>query len=92
MAKRHLAAIENIGHNLARFAGEKAKEEVLKGSEKLVKASNPDQIAQWVQGAMKRLDGAVDKKTRTRIMEECGYACAEANKKSIDRVIAKRKK
>jgi hypothetical protein len=38
------------------------------------------------------LDRAVDKKTRTRIMEECGYACAEANHETIDQVVARRKK
>ena len=92
MARKHLAAIKNIGHNLAHFAGEKAKEEVLEGSEKLAKVSDPTQIALWVQGAIERLDRTVDKQTRTRIMEECGYACAEANRKAIDQVLAKRKK
>ena len=91
-AKKHLAAIENLGHNLKRFAGEEAKGKVLEGSEKLAKVSDPVQISLWVQRAMKRLDRAVDKKTRTRVMEECGYACAEANRKTIDRVLAKRKK
>ena len=92
MAKRHLAAIENLGHNLGHFAGEKAKEKVLEGSEKLAKMSDLEQIALWVQAAMKRLDRAVDKKTRNQIMEECGSACAEANRKTITQVIAKRKK
>jgi len=41
---------------------------------------------------MKRLDMAVDRKTRNRIMGECGNACAQANHATIDRVVAKRRK
>jgi predicted hydrocarbon binding protein len=92
MAKKHVLAIENLGHNLEHFAGVEAKEKVLAGSEKLAKVLDPTQIALWVQGAMERLDRAVEKKTRTRIMVECGYACANANRTTIDRIIAKRKK
>jgi predicted hydrocarbon binding protein len=92
MPKRHLAAIANLKRHLEHFAGEKAKEKVLEGSGKLAKVSDPAQVALWVQGAMKRLDRTVEKKTRARIMEECGYACAEANRKAIDQVVAKRKK
>jgi hypothetical protein len=92
MAKKHLLAIDNLGRNLERFAGKKARARVLKGSEKPATVSGPVEIALWVKEAMNRLDRAVDKKTRTRIMEECGYACAEANHKTIDQVVAKRKK
>jgi predicted hydrocarbon binding protein len=92
MAKAHLAAIENLAINLERFAGKKAREKVLEENENLATVRDPKQIAIWVQGAMRRLDRAVDKKTRARVMEECGYACAAAHRKTIDRVIAKRKK
>lgn len=92
MAKKHLLAIENLGRNLEHYATPEAREKVLEGSEKLAKKSDQAKIALWVRGAMKRLDRAVDKKTRARIMEECGYACAKANHATIDRVVAKRKK
>jgi predicted hydrocarbon binding protein len=90
MPKKYPLAIENLGRNLERYATEEAKEKVFEGSEKLAKISDPAKIALWVQGAMKRLDRAVDKKTGARIMEECGYACAKANHATIDRVVAKR--
>jgi predicted hydrocarbon binding protein len=92
VAKKYPPALENLGRNLERFATKEAKEKVREESERLAKTSDPAKVALWVQGAMKRLDKAVDKKTRTRIMEECGYDCAKANHATIDRFAAKRKK
>jgi hypothetical protein len=92
MAKAPPAAIKNLAINLEHFAGKKAKEKVLKESENSATVRAPEQIAIWVQGAMRRLDRTVDKRTRTRVMEECGYACAASHRKTIDRVIAKRNK
>jgi hypothetical protein len=92
VAKKHLLAIENLRRNLEHYATREAKEKVLEGCEKMAKTSDPVKIALWVQGAMKRLDRAVDRKTRSRIMEKCGNACAEANHATVDRVVAKREK
>jgi predicted hydrocarbon binding protein len=92
MARKKLPAVESLGRNLELFSSKEAKEKVLAGSEELAEISDPEKIALWLQGAMKRLDKAVDRKTRTRIMEECGHACAKANHATIDRVVAKRKK
>ena len=92
MAKAHQAAIENLGINLERFAGTEVRQKVLEGSDDLPKLPDPERLAIWVQGAMKRLDRAVEKKTASRVMEECGIACAEAHQKTIDRVVAKRRK
>jgi hypothetical protein len=92
MAKRRIRAVANLRRSLERFAAKEVVEKVLQGSDRLGEASDPSQIALWVQRAMERLDRAADKTTRTRIMEECGYACAKANHGTIDRVVAKRKK
>lgn len=92
MAKRRLRAIDNLRRSLERSETDEVREKVLKGSERLDEGADPAQVARWVQGAMKRLDDAVGKRARSRIMEECGAACAQANHGTIDRVIAKRKK
>jgi hypothetical protein len=92
MAKKHLSAVENLARSLERLAGEETQAKVMEGSEKLAKTAEPEKIALWVKGAINRLDKAVDKKTRVRIMEECGAACAKANHATIDRVVAKRQK
>jgi Family of unknown function (DUF6144) len=92
MAKKRLPALENLALSLKRLAGKEAEAEVMEGSEMLAETTEPEKIALWLKGAMERLDKATDKRTRTRIMEECGAACAEANHGTIDRVVAKRRK
>jgi predicted hydrocarbon binding protein len=91
MAKKHLVMIRELGRNLDRFAGEKARKKVLQGSENVGPDADSRQIAGWIKEAMERLDKAADKKTRSRVMEECGRSCAEASE-TIQRAVAKRKK
>jgi len=64
----------------------------MEDSEKLTASTSKTKIASWVKGAMDRLDALVDEKTRTNIMENCGYSCALHNKAVIERAKSKRKK
>jgi len=91
MAKKHLRKIEELGRNLEELTGDKVKEKVLEGSEKLASVSDSREIAMWVKGAMERLDKLVAKKIKTQVMEQCGRRCAVASE-TIEIVVAKRKK
>jgi hypothetical protein len=45
-----------------------------------------------MKDAMERLDASVDEKTRTRVMQNCGYNCAEKNHMVIERALKRRRK
>jgi predicted hydrocarbon binding protein len=92
MANKHLEAIEELQRQLNRWAGKKAREKVLEGSGSLDLSADSEQVSLWVKGAMERLDAAIDAKTRNAVMENCGRNCARVNHKTVDRVVAKRKK
>jgi hypothetical protein len=91
MAKE-IGAIKELGRNLDRFAGETVSKKVMEGSEKITSASSKKEVAEWVKGAMDRLDKLVDEKTRIQVMENCGYTCASVNKRVIENAKARRKK
>jgi len=92
MGKREVAMIKEIGGNIERFAGETVRKKVMEGNEKITASSDRKETAEWVKGAMERLDALVDEKTRIEIMENCGYKCASMNKSLIERAKAKLKK
>jgi len=92
MTKNDLAMMEELARNLDRFAKDGVREKVMAGSEKITASTSKDKIAKWLKGAMDRLDSLVDEKTRNQVMENCGYSCADHNKKLIGRMTAKRKK
>jgi Family of unknown function (DUF6144) len=92
MAKKHMKAIGELGRQLDQWAGQEARKKVLEGSDNLRSSVNSEQIAQWVKGAMARLDAAIDIKTRNAAMENCGRNCARVNHQTVDRLVAKRKK
>jgi len=84
--------IKEIARNLDRFAKDGVRKKVMAGSEKITASASKDKIAKWLKGAMERLDSLVDEKTRNQVMENCGYNCADHNKKVIGRMKARRKK
>jgi hypothetical protein len=92
MGKKELGAIEALGENIERFAGKAVRTKIMAGSEKITAKSSPKELATWLKGAMERLDKLVPKAKRVRIRENCGYACAEVNKGTLERGRAKRKK
>ena len=92
MAKMDVAMIREIGKNLDRFAGEAIRKKVMEGSEQITATSSKRKVAEWVKGAMDRLDALVDEKTRIQVMENCGYSCALVNKSHMEKAKVRRKK
>lgn len=92
MPRTHVEMIKEIGRNVGRFAGDTTEKNVMEGSEKITASSNKTTIAAWVKGAMERLDSLTDEKTRTQVMENCGFNCALHNKAPIEKAKARRKK
>ena len=79
-------------HCIEQAAGKSVAAKVMEGSEQVTEKTDKVKIAQWVKGAMERLDGLTDEKMRVQVMQNCGYNCAKKNRKVIDRAVARRKK
>jgi hypothetical protein len=77
---------------LEHVAGKSVAAKVMEGSEQITEKTDEKKIAQWVKGAMERLDASVDEKTRVQVMQNCGYNCAKKNHKMIERAVGRRKK
>jgi hypothetical protein len=92
MGKKEMAVIKTLEINVEKSAGRAARTKVMEGSERLSAKSGPVEIAAWLKGAMDRLDQRVAKEKRTLIRTACGRACAEKNKGTLARTVAKRKK
>jgi len=78
--------------NVEFLAGETISKKVMEGSEEITEKTDKRKIAEWVKDAIGRLDALVDEKTRVQIMENCGYNCAEVNRRVIERAKVRRKK
>jgi predicted hydrocarbon binding protein len=75
------------------FAGETIRKEVMEGSDEMTEQMDGSkEIADWVKGAMDRLDELVDEEIKIRIMENCGYKCSEMNSEAVEEAKARRKK
>ena len=81
-----------LQRNMELLAGEKISKKVMEGSKKITDKTDQRKVAEWVKDAMKRLDALVDEKTAIQVMENCGYNCAEVNKRVIERAKARRSK
>jgi hypothetical protein len=68
------------------------EKKVMEGSEEITEKTDKRKIAEWVKGAMEKLDALVNEKTRVQIMENCGYNCAKVNRRVIERAKARRNK
>jgi hypothetical protein len=67
--------VTELGRSVQRFAGENVRKVVMEGSESLDSSSESQEFAEWVKGAMERLDNLVDETTRYQIMHNCGQNC-----------------
>ena len=92
MPRNQVEMIKEMGRNTERFAGAEVKKKVMEGSEKITPSTDKASMARWVKGAVEKLDSFTDEKTRTQIMENCGYNCALHNKAPIEKAKARRKK
>lgn len=57
---RCLGQLEVLSVNIKELAGEEACGKVMQGREVLTEKSKPVQVADWVKGAIQRLDETVD--------------------------------
>ncbi len=79
-------------HCIEQAAGKIAAAKIMAGSEELTEKTDKKKIALWVKGAMERLDAVVDEKSRVKAMQDCGYNCAEKNKRVIEAAVSRRKR
>jgi len=82
----------SIEKNVETLAGETVSKKVMEGSDGITEKTDKRKIAEWVRGAMERLDAMVDGETKIQIMENCGRNCADVNKKVVERAKLRRKK
>jgi predicted hydrocarbon binding protein len=82
----------SIGKNVEALAGKATSDKVMEGSEEITEKTDKIKTAEWVRGAMERLDALVREETRTQIMENCGRNCADVNERLIDRARLRLKK
>lgn len=94
MGEHDVFLMNELVGSVGNYAGEKVKKEVMKGSEMITADSTAREIAEWLKGAMERLDALVDEEARIRIMEPLGYHCADGGypRRWIDEAIEERKK
>jgi effector-binding domain-containing protein len=66
--------LRRLAEGLDRFAGEATREQVMEGSGGLTVDSTPHEKAEWVKGAMERLDAAIaDEETRGKVLAGCSH-------------------
>jgi len=66
--------LDRLSKGLDRFAGSAAKQDVMAGSQELAGNCGAGQRAEWIKGAMERLDAVVaDQETRSNIMTPCAH-------------------
>ena len=90
--KNRLNHVRFLESQISSFAGEPVRRNVMEGSDELTEKTSKEDVAAFVEAAMERLDVSIDEETRTKIMENCGYKCAEVNRSVIDEFVARRKK
>jgi predicted hydrocarbon binding protein len=91
MVAKH-GMLQQLEGCIEQVAGKAVAQEVMAGSEQITEKTDKRKTARWVKGAMQKLDAVVDEKTRTQIMQNCGYNCAKKNSKVIERAVVRRKK
>lgn len=92
MAKTKHGMLVVLEKNIEVLAGKQIAKKVMEGSETITERTDKKKIAGWVKQAIDKLDALVSEDARIRIMENCGYNCANVNKKVIQRAKARRRK
>lgn len=84
MTQKQFDMSKEIKENVSTIAGEATVDKVMDGAENLKTSTNSVKLAEWVQGAMDRLDATVSKDQSEKIMAACGLDCTKINHKAID--------
>ena len=92
MGKADVSMIRELREQTNRLVGTSTMEKVMEGSDEINEKTSKKKIAEWVKGAMERLDTHVNEKSRIKIMENCGSNCAEVNRRVIEKARVRRKK
>ena len=92
MGKTKHGALVVLEKNIEVLAGESVATKVMEGSEEITEKTDKRKTAEWVKNAVERLDALVNENAKIKIMENCGYNCANVNKKVIQRAKARRSK
>jgi len=74
------------------LAGKTVAGHVMEGREQVARTADKRRIADWIKGAVEKLDTLVDEKTRNKIMENCGYNCAKVHSAIMKRAKARCKR
>jgi hypothetical protein len=89
MAKTKHGMLVVLEKNIEVLAGKQIAKKVMEGSENLTEKTDKKKIAEWVKNAIDKLDALVNEDAKIRIMENCGYNCANVNKKVIQKAKAR---
>jgi hypothetical protein len=92
MAKTRHGMLVVLEKNIEVLAGKQITKRVMEGSENITEKTDKRKTAEWVKNTIEKLDALVSEDARVRIMENCGYNCANVNKKVIQRAKARRSK
>jgi hypothetical protein len=92
LSKTKHKMLVSIEKNVEALAGKAISKKVMEDSDHITEKTDKTKIAEWVRGAMGRLDAMVDEETKIQIMENCGRNCADVNMKVIERAKLRRKK
>ena len=92
IAKTKHGMLVVLEKNIEVLAGKQIAKKVMEGSEAIIERTDKKKIAAWVKQAIDKLDALVSEDAKIRIMENCGYNCANVNKKVIQRAKARRRK
>ena len=84
MTQKQIDILKELNANIRIFAGDASADTVMKGANDLNASTNKIKVAEWVQGAIKRLDTTVPKNQREEIMAACGHNCAKINNRAIE--------
>jgi hypothetical protein len=84
--------IRELEANVRSVAGGTASDKVMEGASGLTLHTDRAKLAEWVQGAMERLDATVSEEERRKIMAACGRNCARINHRAIEMFRRRRSK
>ena len=84
MTKKQLDMIKELRSNVHAVAGGSVADVVMEGDAALDSGTDSAKLAEWVRGAIGRLDKEVPEKQRTAIMEACGRNCAKVNHRVVE--------
>jgi len=90
MSKALVGMLAQLAGEVEALTDRGLRDQILAGVEDITARTDGAVAAQWVKGAMERLDDLVPEETRLQIMENCGVNCAHMNRGVIDRARARR--